>query len=71
MVRLRELAQHRTMLEYDHAELLQVHGGEGRVERADEVFVEPLCLLDLETYSFDGLEFFLGKVDDETDTEVI
>lgn len=68
---LRELAQQWAMLKYHHAEPLQVHGRQGRVEGADEILVEPLRLLDLEAYSFDRLEFFLWKIDDEANTEVI
>lgn len=56
----REFGQQRAMLKYQEAELLEIHRGQGGVEGSDEVLVEPLCLFDLETYSLNGLEFFLG-----------
>jgi hypothetical protein len=40
----------------------EVQRRESGIEWADEVFVEPLCLFDLEAYSLWGSEFFFGKV---------
>ena len=62
----------RAVLEHELGELAQVHRGEiVWVERADKVFVEPLCLLDLEADALNRLQFFIGQVDDETHAEVI
>ena len=55
------------MLEDELAKFTQVQGGESGIQRADEVFVEPLCLLYLEAYSLCGIEFFLREIDDEAD----
>jgi hypothetical protein len=64
--------EERAMLEHELGELAQVHRGQVvGVERTDEVFVEPLCFLDLEAYSLHRLQFFIGKVDDEAHAEVV
>ena len=59
------------MLKDAETECSQRHGREGWIQRADEIFVEPLGFLDLEAYSGDGGEVLLGKVDDEADAEVV
>jgi hypothetical protein len=64
--------EERAVLEHELGELAQVHRGQVvGVERADEVFVEPLGFLDLEAYSLDRLQFFIGQVDDEAHAEVV
>ncbi len=59
------------MLEDAQAEIPKGERGEVRIERADEVLVEPLCFFDLEAYSFDGFQFLLWQIDDEAYTEII
>ena len=60
------------MLEHELRELAQVHRRQAvGVQRADEVFVEPLCFFDLEAYSLDREQFFLGQVDDEANAQIV
>ena len=59
------------MLEDPQAESSEIEGRQARIQRTDEVFVEPLCFFDLKAYSLDGLELFRGQVDDKADAEVI
>lgn len=66
-----EGGQEGAVLEYPQAEGPQGHGREGGVERADEIFVEPLGFFNLEADSRDRREVFLGEVDDEADAEVV
>jgi hypothetical protein len=54
------------MGEYEIAKLAEVQLGEGRVQRTDEVFVEPLCFFDLEAYSLWGSELLFREVYYET-----
>lgn len=68
MLILREGRKERTMLEDAQTEATKGHGREGRIQRSNEILVEPLGLLDLEAYSLDRAEFFLREIDDETDT---
>ena len=64
--------EERTVLEHELGELAQVHRRQaGRVQRTDEVFVEPLCLLDLEADALHRLQLFVGQVDDEADAQVV
>ena len=64
--------EERAVLEHELGELAQMHRGQVvGVERADEVFVEPLGFLNLEAYSLHRLQFFIGKVDDEAHAEVV
>jgi len=46
----------------------QAERRERRIKRTDEVFVEPLCFLNLEAYALNAGEFFCGYVDDKSDT---
>jgi hypothetical protein len=59
-----EAAQERTVLEKLQAELAEVHARQWpsyrRGERADEIFVVPLRLFDLETQARDAFEFGFG-----------
>lgn len=66
-----EIGEEWAVLKDEKAELLQVHRWQGRIKRPDEVFVEPLGLLHLETYSFHRLELFLGEIYDKAYTEVV
>lgn len=66
-----EVGEKRAVGEHALGEDAQVHGRQARVERPDEIFVEPLRLLELEAYALHGLELFVGRVDDEADTQVI
>lgn len=59
------------MLEHEQRKSAQVHGRQRGVQRADEVFVEPLRLLYLEAYSLDRLQLLVGQVDDEAHAEVV
>lgn len=59
------------MLEYSEAETAEGHGRQGRVQWTDEILVEPLCLFNLETDPGYGGEVFFGKIDDESDAEVV
>ena len=59
------------MLEDAQTESAQVQGGKGGIKRPDEVFVEPLCLLDLEADPLDRLKLLGRQIDDEPDTQVI
>lgn len=59
------------MLEDAQAEVTKGERREVRIERADKVFIEPLCFFDLEAYSFDRFQFFLWQIDDEAYTEII
>lgn len=59
------------MLEHEQGEAAQVHARQAGVQRAQEVFVEPLCLFDLKADALDGFELFTREVDDEADTEVV
>jgi hypothetical protein len=64
--------EERAVLEHELGESAQVHRGQVvGVERTDEVFVEPLGFLDLEAYSLDRLQLFIGQVDDEAHAEVV
>lgn len=64
--------EERTVLEHELGELAQMHRGQVvGVERADEVFIEPLGLLDLEANALDRLQLFVGQVDDEADAQVV
>ena len=64
----REVGKQRAMLKHAETEFTERHGRQRRVQRANEVFVEPLCLLDLKTDSFDRFKLFLREVNDEPDT---
>jgi hypothetical protein len=60
------------VLEHELGELAQVHRGQAvGVQRADEVFVEPLRLLDLEAYALHRLQLFIRQVDDKAYAEVV
>lgn len=59
------------MLEYAQAEGAECHGRQGRIQRTDEVLVEPLGFFDLKAYPRDRGEILLGEVNDETDAEVV
>lgn len=59
------------MLEDSESERFQGQGGEGRIQRPDEVFVEPLRFLHLKAYPFDRLELLMRQVYNESDTQVI
>lgn len=59
------------MLEYAHAEDAQGHGRQGWVQRTDEIFVEPLRFLNLETYALYRGEVFGGDIDNEADAKVV
>lgn len=59
------------MLEDAQTEITEGERRKVWIERADEVFVEPLCFFDLEAYSLYGFQFFLWQIDYETYTEVI
>lgn len=48
------------MLEDEEAELPQVHGRQSGFQRPDEVLVEPLCFLDVETYPRNSGQIFFG-----------
>ncbi|OSS44686.1 hypothetical protein B5807_10585 [Epicoccum nigrum] len=64
--------EERTVLEHELRELAQVHRGQAvRVQRADEVFVEPLCFFDLEANALDGEQLLLRQVDDEADAQIV
>ena len=54
------------MLEDAEAEGLEVEGREVGIEWPDEVFVIPLCFFDLEAYSFNLDQFFLGQIDNKS-----
>ena len=53
-----EAGQQGAVLKDPQAELAKIHGREIWIQWTDEVLVEPLCFLDLETYSLDRLELF-------------
>lgn len=59
------------MLENAQAEITEGEGRKVRIERADEVFVEPLCFFDLKAYSLHRFQFFLWQIDYEAYTEII
>lgn len=59
------------MLENAQAEIAEGERREVRIERADEVFVEPLCFFDLKAYSLHRFQFFLWQIDYEAYTEII
>ena len=59
------------MLEDAQAEVTEGERGQVRIERADEVLVEPLRFFDLKAYSLYGFQFFLWQIDYEAYTEVI
>jgi hypothetical protein len=42
------------MGKHSFTEAAEVHRWQGRVEGTDKVFVEPLCFLEMETYSLSG-----------------
>jgi hypothetical protein len=67
----REGCQQRAMLEYAKAETAQGHGRQGRVQRTDKIFVEPLRFLNLETDPGYGGEVFFGKIDNEADAQIV
>lgn len=48
------------MLEDAQSERFQGQGRKGRIQRSNEVFVEPLCLLYLETDALNRLKLFTG-----------
>ncbi len=50
------------MSEEFEGEILEVEGFQLWIQRANEVLVEPLCFLDLKTYSFDRFELLGGEV---------
>lgn len=68
---LREASKERTMLEHALGEHAQVHRRQARVQRPDEVFIEPLCLLDLKADALDRLQLLVGQVHNEAHAEVI
>lgn len=51
------------MLKNEETEVAQVQRWQPRVQRTDEVLVEPLCLLYLEAYPLNGFELFFRKID--------
>lgn len=59
------------MLEDPKSERFQGQGGEGGIQRPDEVFVKPLRFLDLKTDPFDRLQLLTRQVYNESDTQVI
>lgn len=59
------------MLEDPQAKGPQGQRRQGGIKRTDEIFIEPLCFLDLEADSLDRGKLFWWKIDNETDTEVI
>lgn len=67
MVLNRKGGQQRAVLEDSQAKGAQCHGREGRIEGSDEVFVEPLCLFNLEAQSGNRRQVLLRKIDDEPD----
>ena len=71
MVKLGILRKQRTVLEYAKAKLSKIQRGKIWIQRADEIFVEPLCLFHLKAYPFDGIELFVREVDDESYAKVI
>lgn len=69
---LGEACEERAVGKHALREATQVHGGQVcGVQGPNEVFVEPLRLLDLEADALHGLELFVGQVHDEADAEVV
>lgn len=56
------------MLEDPQAKGPQGQRRQGGIKRTDEIFIEPLCFLDLEADSLDRGKLFWWKIDNETDT---
>lgn len=64
--------EQRTVLKHELRELAQVHRRQAMgIQRADEVFIEPLRFFDLEAYALDGEQLLLREVDDEADAQVV
>ncbi|PNY29886.1 hypothetical protein TCAP_00200 [Tolypocladium capitatum] len=59
----------RAVLKDPQAKCSERHGWESWIKRSDEVFVEPLRFLDLETYSGNRGQVLLREVDYEADAE--
>lgn len=59
------------MLKDSQTKRSERHGWQGRVQRPNEIFVEPLRFFDLEADSRDRREIFLGEVDDEADAKIV
>ena len=63
MMVCRVRGKYRAMLKNEETEVAQVQRWQPRVQRTDEVLVEPLCLLYLEAYPLYGFELFFRKID--------
>ena len=55
VVLLAERREQRTVLEYAEAEVAQLHVRQGRVQRPNKIFVEPVCFLNLKADAGDRL----------------
>jgi hypothetical protein len=50
------------MSEKLEGEVLEIERFQLWIQRANEIFVEPLCFLDLKAYPFDRFELLSGEV---------
>lgn len=50
------------MSKHSFTEAAEVHGRQGRIERADEIFVKPLCFFKMEAYSASIRQVLQGKI---------
>lgn len=71
MVIMGPLRHERAVLKDAQGKLAEFEGRQVWVEWPDKVLVKPLSLLNLETYSLNGFEFFPWEVYNEPNAEVI